>query len=133
MALDQISLLQEMGVDPGRVILGHLDFQLDLDYLTPILESGAWVSFDQISKEKYAPDTERAATIKALADRGYLGQLLISGDLARKSYLLSYGGAPGLRYLIEQFPLMLMEAGLSAPQVRTLLVENPARALTISS
>jgi 5-phospho-D-xylono-1,4-lactonase len=131
MALDQISLLQELGVDPGRVILGHLDFQLDLDYLTPILETGAWVSFDQISKEKYAPDTERAAMIMQLTDRGYLGQLLISGDLARKSYLLSYGGSPGLRYLIEQFPLMLMEAGLSASQVRTLLI-NPARVLTIS-
>jgi hypothetical protein len=32
--------------------------------------------------------------------------------------------------LMERFPVLLMEAGLSAAAVRRLLVENPARALT---
>jgi predicted metal-dependent phosphotriesterase family hydrolase len=131
MALEQLAILTEEGVDPARVILGHLDFALDEAYLRRILETGAFVSFDQWSKAKYATDEARAAMVKRLVDAGYLEQILLSGDLARQSYWLSYGGGPGFAYFTEQVPLILMEAGLSAPDVRQLFVENPARALTI--
>ena len=132
MALEQIAVLREEGVDPSRVILGHMDFKLDDEaYLRSVIETGAFVSFDQISKTKYASDEARAAMVKMLVDAGHGEQLLLSGDLARKSYLRAYGGGPGLAYLVERFPLLLMEAGLDAPMVRRLLVDNPARALTI--
>lgn len=130
MALEQIAILHQEGVDPTRVIVGHLDFALDEDYLLRVLDTGAFVSFDQVSKTKYAPDEDRAAMIAKLASRGHLNQLLISGDLARKSYWLAYEGGPGFRYLFESFPVTLMEAGLSAVDVRTILVENPEIALT---
>jgi len=131
MAREQIALLREEGVDPARVIVGHLDFALDEGYLRSILETGAFVSFDQWSKTKYAPDEARAAMVKTLAAAGHAGQLLLSGDLARKSYWLGYGGGPGFLYFAEQVPLLLMEAGLDAPTVRQIFVDNPARALTI--
>ncbi|MCO5220303.1 MAG: hypothetical protein M9947_01820 [Thermomicrobiales bacterium] len=131
MALEQIAILRAEGVDPARVIVGHLDFALEEDYLLRVLDTGAFVSFDQISKTKYAADEDRAAMLARLASRGYIDQLLISGDLARKSYWLAYEGGPGFRYLIESFPVMLMEAGLSAVEVRAILVDNPGRALTI--
>lgn len=130
MALEQIAILREEGVDPERVVIGHLDFALDEDYLLRVLDTGAFVSFDQVSKTKYASDEDRAAMLAKLASRGHLGQLLVSGDLARKSYWLAYGGAPGFRYLLESFPVTLMEAGFSASDVRTILVDNPELALT---
>jgi phosphotriesterase-related protein len=131
MALEQIAILREEGADPSRVIVGHMDFALDEPYLRPVLETGAFISFDQISKTKYAPDETRAAMVKTLVDAGHTDQLLLSGDLARKSYLAAYGGGPGWSYLVERFPLHLMDAGLDAPTVRRLYVDNPARALTI--
>jgi phosphotriesterase-related protein len=130
MALEQIAILREEGVDPGRVVIGHLDFSLQEDYLLRVLDTGAFISFDQVSKTKYALDEERAAMLAKLAGRGHLSQLLVSGDLARKSYWLAYEGGPGFRYLIESFPVTLMEAGLSAVEVRTILVENPEMALS---
>ncbi len=130
MALEQLSILQEAGVAPERVIVGHLDFALDEHYLRQVLDTGAFGSFDQVSKEQYASDIDRAAMLRGLAEAGYLDQLLVSGDLERKSYWLAYGGKPGLRYLVESFPVILMEAGFSAPEVRQLLVDNPQRALT---
>jgi phosphotriesterase-related protein len=130
MGLEQIRILREEGVDPSRVIIGHLDFALDYDYLMRILATGAYVSFDQVSKTKYASDEDRAAMLRRLADAGHLDQLLVSGDLARRSYWLAYGGGPGFRYLVESFPVVLMDAGFSAQEVRRLLVENPSRALT---
>ncbi len=131
MAREQLDVLTDEGVDPARVILCHQDFRLDEDYLKGLLDAGAWVSFDQVSKAKYAPDTERAAMIVRLVQAGFRHRLLISGDLARRSYLRAYGGAPGLVYLVESFPLTLMEAGLTAPDVRRLLVDNPADAFAI--
>jgi phosphotriesterase-related protein len=133
MALEQIAILREEGVDPARVIIGHLDFALDETYLRRVLETGAFVSFDQISKTKYASDEARAAMVRALVDAGHGHQLLLSGDLARKSYLTAYGGGPGWRYLIERFPLRLAETGLDAAIVRGLYIDNPARALTVRS
>jgi 5-phospho-D-xylono-1,4-lactonase len=132
MALEQIAIFREEGVDPARVVIGHLDFALDERYLRSILETGAFVSFDQWSKTKYAPDETRAAMVKTLVDAGHASQLLLSGDLARKSYWLGYGGGPGFVYFLDRVPLLLMEAGLDAPAVRRLFVDNPARALTIA-
>jgi phosphotriesterase-related protein len=131
MALEQIEILREEGIDPGRVILGHLDHRLDEEYLRTILDTGAFVSFDQFSKVKYGRDEDRAAMVKSLVDAGYVNQLLISGDLARRSKLGAYGGEPGLTYFLDHVPLILMDAGLDAPTVRHLFVDNPARALTI--
>lgn len=133
MALEQLAILREEGVALNRVIIGHLDFVLEEGYLRQVLETGAFVSFDQVSKEKYAPDAKRAEMLKLLADAGHLDQLLTSGDLARKSYWLSYGGDPGFRYLVESFPVALMEAGFDAPDVRRILVDNPRIALTSHS
>ena len=113
------------------MILCHQDFLLDEERLIGLLDAGAWVSFDQVSKTEYARDTERAAMIARLVRAGFGNRLLISGDLDRRSYLRAHGGAPGLVYLVESFPLALMEAGLSAPDVRRLLVDNPADAFAI--
>ena len=131
MAREQLEILIAEGVDPTRVILCHQDFRLVEEHLIGLLDAGAWVSFDQVSKTTYAPDTERAAMIARLVQAGFGHRLLISGDLARRSYLRAHGGAPGLVYLVESFPLALMDAGLTAPDVRRLLVDNPADAFAI--
>ena len=132
MALEQIEIMTGAGADPTRIILGHLDFRLtDLPYLREVCATGAHVSFDQWSKTKYAADEDRARVLLDLAEAGYLDQLLVSGDLARKSYQLAYGGEPGFAYFCDRVPLTLMDAGFDAPSVRRLFIDNPARALTI--
>jgi predicted metal-dependent phosphotriesterase family hydrolase len=131
MALEQVAIFKEDGGDPSRVIIGHMDHRLDEEHLKSLLNTGPFVSFDQLSKTQYGSDEARAAMVKTLVDAGYSSQLLLSGDLARKSKLRAYGGEPGWTYLIDHFPLMLMDAGLDAATVRELFVQNPARALTI--
>jgi predicted metal-dependent phosphotriesterase family hydrolase len=131
MALEQVELLTTAGADPGKIILGHLDFRLnDVPFLLDVLGSGVFVSFDQWAKTKYAADEDRASVLHKLADAGYLGQLLISGDMARKSNHFGYGGTIGFDYFLDRVPLFLMDAGFDAPSVRTIFIDNPARALT---
>ena len=90
----------------------------------PYLPSGAFISIDPVSNANQSTDAGRAAMLKRLVDAGYCSQLLVSGDVG-------HDGGPGFRNIVERFPLALMEAGLTAQQVRTIWVENPARLLTI--
>lgn len=131
MALEQLHLLRDAGVASSRVIVGHLDRKLEWDYLVSVAQTGAFIAFDQVSKSGYNSDADRAAMLVRLAEAGYREQLLISHDHGRKSSFISYGGQPGITYILERFSLELMAAGAEALLVRDLLIENPARALTI--
>ena len=132
MALEQVAALAAEGLAPSRIILGHLDVRLtDLPYLLDVCATGAHVSFDQWSETRYATDEERARVLVHLADAGHLDQLLVSGDLGRRSRHLSYGGQLGLAHFCDRVPLTLMDAGFDAPSVKRIFVDNPARALTI--
>ena len=130
-ALTQLNLLAKEGVDLRRVIVGHLDRKMEWDYLLEVLKSGAFVSFDQVGKARFGPDEPKAEMIVRLAEAGYADHLLLSHDFARKSDFISYGGGPGLIHLLDRFTLTLMDAGAPATIVRTLLIDNTARALTI--
>jgi predicted metal-dependent phosphotriesterase family hydrolase len=68
----------------------------------------------------------------ALAERGHVPQLLVSHALDSRSQLLAWNGSPGWVYMLEHFVLKLMDAGFDAHSVRSLIVDNPARAYTIA-
>lgn len=130
-AIGQLERLSAAGVEAGSVILGTLDHQPVWDHLMALAGAGAFLSFDQVGKPGRLTDAERAAILVRLAEAGYARQLLVSQELNRRSQLLAYGGSPGLAYLMERFTLELMHAGADALLVRTILIDNPARALTI--
>ncbi|MEJ2050525.1 MAG: phosphotriesterase-related protein, partial [Calditrichota bacterium] len=129
MGRDQVRILLEEGADPEKVLIGHLDRKLEWDYLREIAETGVTLGFDQISKEKYYPDRKRIEFILRLVEAGYGDQIILSGDLARKSYWPAYntGGGPGLTYILWRFVPWLREEGLGEQYIRQILVETPAR------
>ena len=55
---------------------------------------GAYLIYDQISKEKYVPDRDRIAMLLHLVADGYGDSLMLGGDFGRASYWTSNGGAP---------------------------------------
>jgi phosphotriesterase-related protein len=127
LALEQVDLLLACGAHPERVVIGHLDLEPDVEYHESVLRAGVYVGYDQVGKAKYGPDEARAAGLAELVRRGYSHRLLVSGDLARRSYWHAYSGEPGLDYIPRKFADLLVRAGLSAAQVEELLVANPAR------
>jgi phosphotriesterase-related protein len=132
MALERVAILRDSGVSPDRIVVGRLARRLDdFGYLRSVLETGVFVAFDNIGTDDSDADEARAAVVNRLVDDGFGDRLLLSGGQGRRSALLAYGGEPGLGYIVERFPLLLMEAGVTAATVRRLLVENPALALTI--
>jgi 5-phospho-D-xylono-1,4-lactonase len=134
MGLEQIQLLISEGVGPERIIIGHVDRKLEWDYHLTLWKTGVTLSYDQISKEKYAPDSQRVEFILRAANAGFDKQIVLGGDLARKSYWPSYGtgGGPGLTYILWRFIPWLRSEGLSEEAIQDLLVHNPARVLALS-
>ena len=44
-----------------------------------------------------------------------------------RARLKSYGGTPGLSYILEEFIPLLIKRGLTEEHIRSFFVENPAR------
>jgi phosphotriesterase-related protein len=130
MGLEQIAILRSEGVDPSRVAIGHVDRKLDYDYHRAMLDTGAYLIYDQISKEKYVPDRERISMLIRLVSDGYGDRLMLAGDFGRASYWTSYGGGPGFTYILWRFVPWLIAEGLPKQAAEAMLVHNPARFLS---
>ncbi|MDZ7706736.1 MAG: hypothetical protein U5J97_02355 [Trueperaceae bacterium] len=126
-ALEQARFLCDAGVEPRAVLIGHLDFRPELPYLLEIADVGVHLGLDQWSKEKYLSDEERVRVVVGLAAEGLLDRIVLSGDLARRSYWPGYGhvGAPGLAHVPVRVREMLLAEGLSEDDVHTLTDEEP--------
>ncbi len=125
-----VSLLEEGGVLPHRIILAHLDRNPDAELHAEIAARGVSLEYDTMGRTKYRPDSELLDLIERTVGAGYLDRLLLGQDLGRRSSLRAYGGGPGMRYLMEAFvPRLRRRIGKEA--VQAILVANPARAFAI--
>jgi 5-phospho-D-xylono-1,4-lactonase len=131
MALEQIALLKEEGVPAEKILIGHTDRKLEYAYHLQIAKTGVTLGYDQFSKEKYAPDFKRIEFICKLFKDGYGEQIAVSGDLARRSDLISYGGGPGYTFLLWRIIPWLKKSGLTEEDIETLFVETPRRLLSL--
>jgi predicted metal-dependent phosphotriesterase family hydrolase len=136
MAEEQLRRLARHGVAADAVVLGHLDRNADLETHLRVAARGAYLSYDQIPKPKYATEQRSIDHIAELAKRGLHDRVVVGGDLARRSYFNGWGGGPGLAYLIEDFRRRLaadLEArGLPSQRiVEDVFHNNPARALAV--
>ena len=130
-AIEQAQLFIDGGIAPGKILIGHLDLKPDLVYLREVAATGVNLSFDQWGKEKYLPDAERIRLIVALIEHGYRSQLMLGGDMARRSYFMSYNGAPGLTHIPTTIAAQLRDQ-IGAESLHDLLVMNPRRWLAFA-
>ena len=125
--VEQVRILEAAGADLEKVVIGHQDQRLNWDDHLAIVRSGCTLGYDCVSKEKYEPEAQRIAFVKRLVDEGYGDRVMLSGDLARKSYLTRYGGGPGFTYILWRFIPWLWQEGVSKAATEQILVTTPAR------
>lgn len=135
MGLEQIELLKSEGINLEYMSFGHMDRNPDPFYHEKIAKTGAFLSFDGISKIKYAPESTRIGCIFELVKKGYEDQILVSGDTARKSYYKHYDYGLGLENIIGKWvPRFIEEAnqkGFDGEKlVDKFFVQNPKRCFT---
>ena len=130
MGLEQLRLLEAHGVPPETVILSHMDRNPDLFLHSEIARTGAFLEYDGPGRVKYYPESTLIGLIRGMFEAGVGGQILLGGDVARRSYWKSYGGGPGLAYCLEHFLPRLRREGLSAAEIDQIMIDNPARAFS---
>lgn len=135
MALEQIDILRNENINLEYMSFGHMDRNPDPFYHEQVASTGAFLSFDGISKIKYAPESTRIYCILELVKKGYEDQILVSGDTARKSYYKHYDYGLGLENIIDKWvPRFIEEAnqkGFDGEKlIEKMFIHNPRRCFT---
>ncbi len=131
LAMEQSKILQEHGMEPDKIILGHLDLANDRDYYMKVINTGVNIGFDTIGKSSYLSDEIRACNLIWLLEKGYEDHIVLSQDISRKSYLSAYGKYSGYMTVMKDFIPLLKEKGVTEETLNKLLIHNPARILDI--
>ena len=138
-ALQILDIVESEGVDPGRIVICHLDHVMDLQYHRAVAERGVYVEYDRFGVEWYSSlafstrafpkDTERVAGIIELIDTGHVSQILVSHDVCQKIELKKYGGH-GYSHIPRYVIPLMRQMGVTESDIRTITVDNPKRMLS---
>ncbi len=128
----QLTVFEEEGVDPGRVVIGHADSYPVLTHYLSVI-GVASIEFDFLGMSFTATERHGEGRIVELLlellHRGHGDRILLSQDVCR-SQLRRYEGN-GYTYLQSTFLPRLREAGVSDAEIDRMTIANPRRILTI--
>jgi phosphotriesterase-related protein len=135
-----VDVLEEEGVEPGRIVIDHMDQVNDVDYHLEVASRGVFVEYDSLGREHYQQewgydfdwghDSWRIRFAKRLIEAGHGDQLLFSQDVCMKTDLRKYGG-PGYAHVFENIVPMLRSIGVDEGAIERILVDNPRRAFGV--
>jgi phosphotriesterase-related protein len=136
MGPEQADLLISEGVDPKRVVIGHMCGNADLKYHLSVLEKGLYIAFDRLGIDILFPDKLRKACLMGLIGIGYADRILLSQDCwawwLGRPYEFPDAAKPLLAnwsyvHVFNNIIPALREAGVTEDKIHTLMVENPRR------
>jgi phosphotriesterase-related protein len=116
-ALEQLDILEDAGVKPDRVVVGHLGNLVDPNVYVhkAICRRGAFVGFDRQGGNN---DAQQVPMVKALIDAGFADHLMFSSD-----------ASSGYSKTLTVFLPKLKAAGVSDDVLHHIMVDNPRRFL----
>ena len=132
--LAQLTILEDEGLDPARIVIGHCDSYPRIEHWREIVRRGATVEADFLGMSftplERAGEPKVIELLKQLIDEGFASQIMLSQDVCHDSQLLSYGGN-GYTYLQKTFLPRLLAAGVDQKSIDQITIKNPARVLTL--
>ena len=131
-AIEQLELFSEFKISLSRVTLSHTDKEADLGYHHEILSSGVNVEYDQSLRQANDLKASSAQLTAAMIGAGFVNQIMMGTDGARKSLWIALGGTPGLSYLYSGWSKRLVEEGLNEENLKQIFISNPARVLAFN-
>ena len=127
-ALEQALLFDKLGADLRHVVLSHLDRRVDVDYHREVLQTGARLEYDSTFRWKPEQENGTYLLLKALLP-DYSAQITVGMDAAKHTYWRSYGGEPGLDFLLTTFKRDITALGLGA-YYRQVMYDTPQKLYT---
>jgi 5-phospho-D-xylono-1,4-lactonase len=122
---DVLDALEAANIPLNHVMLCHMDRNPDVRVHARAARRGAFLQYDTPGRVKYQPETVVIKLLREMFNLGLGQQVLLGGDTARRSYWKSYGGGPGLDYLLAIFTPRLREEGFSEAELTQLWHMNP--------
>lgn len=116
-AIEQLDILEDAGVKPEHVVIGHLGNLVDPNVYVhkTICRRGAYVGFD---RQGGGGDAQVIPMVKALLDAGFVDHLMFSADTSS-----------GYSKTVTVFLPKLREAGIPDDVLHKIMVDNPRRFL----
>ena len=116
-ALEQLDILEDAGVKPDRVVIGHLGNLVDANVYIhkAICRRGAFVGFDRLGGNN---DAQQVPMVTALIDAGFVDHLMFSAD-----------ASSGYAKTLTVFLPKLRAAGANDEVLHQIMVDNPRRFL----
>ena len=123
-ALAQVERFVRLGASLRHVVISHMDRCPDIGYHRALLQTGVRVEFDSAFRWKQGEENGTYRLLESLLP-DFPEQITAGMDAARNTYWQSYGGSPGLPFLLTTFRDALIERGLGDYWNR-LMIGNPA-------
>jgi phosphotriesterase-related protein len=124
-ALEQLDILEDVGVKPDRVVIGHMGNLVDpsIQVHKAICRRGAHVGFDRVGG---AADESQVPMVMALIEAGFANRVMLSSDFSRPNGLKRDNG-PGYAKTLTVFVPKLKALGASDEVLHEIMVDNPRR------
>ncbi|MEP6962692.1 MAG: amidohydrolase family protein, partial [Acidobacteriota bacterium] len=115
-AMEQLDILEDAGVKPERVIIGHLGNLVDTNVAVhrAICRRGAFVGFDR----QGVNDTQQVPMVMALIEAGYADHLMFAAD-----------ASSGYGKTLTAFVPKVKAAGATDEVLHKIMYDNPRRFL----
>ena len=129
--LEQLDIIESMGVNPRLVCIGHLADITDdprAETHRALAKRGAFLGFDTVGHQITQGDAKKVTMILAVIEAGFEDHILLSADFASERELKANGGA-GYSSVVTIFVPKLRYAGVKEETIRKILIDNPRRFL----
>src|SRR3954471_18465943 len=135
----QVEIFLEEGVAPEKIQIPHTGAPDDLDYIRGLLDKGVYIGLDRFGLPMFLPTEPRIKTALKLLEGGRVGRMFLSADFVvaldwfpaeAEEQLIAAGVVEedwSMTLLFERIIPALEEGGMTAEQLETMLVANPAR------
>jgi phosphotriesterase-related protein len=135
----QVEIFLEEGVAPEKIQIAHTGDTDDLDYIRGLLDKGVYIGLDRFGLPMFLPTEPRIKTALKLLEDGHTERMFLSADFVvaldwfpaeAEEQLIAAGVVEedwSMTLLFERIIPALEEGGMTAEQLETMLVANPAR------
>ena len=123
------------GVASEALLLSHSNDTADVDYLTELADSGAYLGMDRFGIDILLPFEDRVQTLVSLVDKGLAERMVLSQDASCHIDWFPPGvreaALPNWRYthIVDDVLPALRAAGVGERDIELMLVANPRRIL----
>jgi len=132
--VEQAELFLGEGINPKKVMIGHVSNNKDIEYHKAILAKGVYIAFDRLGLEIITPTDVIVKNVAELCKQGFASQIMLSHDtvnvwLGRQidtpEQVLKALANWRIDHISQNVLPALKALGVTDEQIKTMMVDNP--------